>query len=136
MNNKRIEYYGTLSPRNWEMFWSSTIGPNVDEGCACISIAEKWRSCIVEKLFLGRGQCVIFQDGDVICGFLNVYAPNHPSTRAKFWKDILNPLPVVEHWCVTGDFNMLEVKVIDRFYISHMFSQKGGITKIMPRTSF
>ena len=45
---------------------------------------------------------------DVVWGLLNIYAPNHPSIRAKFWKYILNALPVVEQWYVAIDFNMLE----------------------------
>ena len=110
LDNKRIEYYGTLLPGNWEMFWSSTIGPNASQGGTCISIAEKLSSFIVEKKVLlpGKGQCVVFQDEDVIWELLNVYAPNHASTRENFWKDILNALLVVWHWCVAGDFNMLE----------------------------
>lgn len=41
-------------------------------------------------------------------GFLNVYAPNAASGQAEFWALIEASLPVADHWCMGGDFNMLE----------------------------
>ena len=49
-------------------------------------------------------------------GYLNVYAPNHASARKLFWCEITNALPSVDHWCVAGDFNMIE----------DPFDRKGG----------
>ena len=37
-----------------------------------------------------------------------IYAPNTASARQQFWKDLLNKFPPLDHWCITGDFNMLE----------------------------
>ena len=44
---------------------------------------------------------------------LNVYSPNQASARAEFWTRIADALPALDHWCVGGDFNMLE-DLVDR----------------------
>ena len=56
----------------------------------------------------GRAQCIVLQDMHTTWGHLNIYAPNHASARKYFWCEITNALPNVSHWCVAGDFNMLE----------------------------
>ena len=44
---------------------------------------------------------------DVI-GILNVYTPNHASAHAELWARLAAALPIVDSWCVGGDFNMRE----------------------------
>ena len=39
---------------------------------------------------------------------MNIYAPNTVSAWQQFWKDLLNNLPPLDHWCIAGDFIMLE----------------------------
>ena len=41
-------------------------------------------------------------------GFLNIYAPNSRGARKEFWFKIGFDLPSVDHWCMVGDFNMIE----------------------------
>ena len=44
---------------------------------------------------------------------MNIYAPNNARDRTILWKNILSQLPIVDHWVIAGDFNMLE-DVCDR----------------------
>ena len=66
---------------------------------------------IVDKGFLqgGRAQFIVLKILEKKVGFLNVYAPNSATGRAQFWCQLWNDLPVMDHWCIVGDFNLLEV---------------------------
>lgn len=55
-----------------------------------------------------KAHWVILPLGEDRVGFLNVYAPNSASKGTMFWTDIVETLPMADHWCVGGDFNMLE----------------------------
>ena len=39
---------------------------------------------------------------------MKLYAPNSFRERLKIWIELNISLPVVDHWCVAGDFNMIE----------------------------
>ena len=110
LNVERISEYGTFLPGNWEMFWSEAYGPYASKGGVCISVAEHWKSLILHKevLVQGRAQCVLLQLEGEVWGVLNIYAPNQASNRKRFWIDMYNKIPQANHWCVGGDFNMLE----------------------------
>ena len=39
---------------------------------------------------------------------VNIYAPKKALDRTKLWNAIREDLPQLEHWCMAGDFNMIE----------------------------
>ena len=55
-----------------------------------------------------RAQYVTLRMHGEHVGVLNVYVANHASVWADFLTQITDALPVADHWCVGGDFNMLE----------------------------
>ena len=55
-----------------------------------------------------RAQFIVLKLLEKKVGFLNVYAPNSTRGREQFWCQLWNDLPVMDHWCIVGDFNMLE----------------------------
>ena len=69
------------------MFWSASFGPLGGQGSVCMSIAEAWQPAIRDKVIvmLGRAQFVTMYYYEDLFGILNVYAPNHANTCAKFW---------------------------------------------------
>ena len=62
----------------------------------------------VGNLLLGRAQYVIMKFHNKKVGFLNLYARNSSRERLKMWIELDSSLLVVDHWCVAGDFNMIE----------------------------
>ena len=62
----------------------------------------------VGNLLLGRAQYVIMKFHNKKVGFLNLYAPNSSRERLKMWIELDSSLPVVDHCCIAGDFNMIE----------------------------
>lgn len=57
--------------------------------------------------------------GEDRVSFLNVYAPNSASGGCTdFWDTLVDVLPQADHWCVGGDFNMLE-DALDRQGIAY-----------------
>ena len=65
---------------------------------------------IVDEGFLQRGcaQFIVFKLLGKEVGFFNVYASNSTMGRAHFLCQLWTNLPVMDHWCIAGDFNMLE----------------------------
>ena len=110
LSESRIRRYGSILSSRYETFWSAGFGPRSGQGGVCISIAESWKAAIVDRCIIvpGRAQYVTMRFCGEHIGVLNVYAPNQASARAEFWAQIADALPAVEHWCVEGDFNMLE----------------------------
>ena len=110
LNTFRISRYGSILPGNWDMFWSPAIGNTEVRGGVCMAISQRWISSIIQKQVVipGRAQFVIIQEEETTWGLLNIYAPNTATARQQFWKDLLNKLPSLDHWCIAGDFNMLE----------------------------
>ena len=110
LSESRIRRYGSILSSRYETFWSAGFGPRSGQGGVCISIAESWKTAIVDKCVIvpGRAQYITMRFCGVHIGVLNVYAPNQVSTRAEFWSLIDDALPAFDHWCVGGDFNMLE----------------------------
>ena len=110
LNEKRIKSYGSFLPGNWEMIWSSAIGNSGTQGGVCMAIADKWKTFIIsqEVIVPGRAQYVVIHERQTTWGYLNIYAPNHASARKQFWCDIAAAVPQVDHWCMAGDFNMIE----------------------------
>ena len=53
---------GPLLHRHTEVFWSPTFGPHGIQGEVCISIADSWRSAILDRgvIVSGRAQWIIF----------------------------------------------------------------------------
>ena len=62
----------------------------------------------VGNLLLGRAQYVIMKFHNKKVGFLNLYARNSSRERLKMWIELDSSLPVVGHWCIARDFNMIE----------------------------
>eukprot|EP00250_Pteridium_aquilinum_P022375 c25362_g1_i1 orf=3-2321(-) len=91
-------------------FWVPAFGPGGVQGGVCIAISEQWTADILDSgtIVPGRAQWVMLRVGEDRVGFLNVYAPNSASGRTVFWDTIVDALPQADHWCVGGDFNMLE----------------------------
>ena len=110
LNEQRIQKYGNLLPGQWKQFWVPAIGDNSLKAGLCIAISDIWWSAFMHYgvLDCGRGQYIILQIGSKKWGLLNIYAPNHARDRTTLWKSIMPQLPVVEHWAIAGDFNMLE----------------------------
>ncbi|RYA44468.1 hypothetical protein DD606_25175 [Enterobacter cloacae complex sp. GF14B] len=75
-----------------------------------MTIADSLQQAIVGRGIIvpGRAQWITMQVQGGLVGFLNIYAPNVASARAEFWSQIVESLPQAEHWCIGGDFNMLE----------------------------
>ena len=61
----------------------------------------------------GRAQYMLILISGKLIGFLNIYAPNSASGRIRFWNMLLQDLPMAQHWCMCGDWNMIE-SPIDR----------------------
>ena len=110
LTESRTRRCGQLLQRHTEVFWSGAFGPSGIQGGVCISIADSWRSAVVDRgiLIPGRAQWMLVQWGEIRLGLLNLYAPNHESARADFWSQIADSLPMADEWCIGGDFNMLE----------------------------
>ena len=124
LSESRIRRFGSILSGRWDTFWSAGFGPMGGQGGVCISIAESWQQAIVDRRIIvpGRAQYVTLRMHGEHVGVLNVYAPNHASARADFWTQITDALPEVDHWCVGGDFNMLE-DPSDRMGGSHVTVQ-------------
>ena len=56
----------------------------------------------------GKAHYIILSISDLKLGFLNIYALNSRGARKEFWFKIGIYLPSVDHWCMMGDFNMIE----------------------------
>ena len=99
---RRIDKYGSILPGQLTSFWSPSIGRQGAEAGVCLSVAEKWETCVVhyEEVIPGTTQYVI-------------YAPNGNSERKTFWDQLITLLPPIENWCIGGDFNILERIVIE-----------------------
>ena len=110
LNEQRIQKYGNLLPGQWRQFWVPATGDNNRKAGLCIAINDFWCSAFLHYgvLTCGRGQYVILQIGLKKWGLLNIYAPNHTKDRTILWKSLMAQLPVVDHWALAGDFNMLE----------------------------
>ena len=96
--------------RHSEVFWLPAFGSSGIQGGVCISIADVWKSAIVDPGIVvpGHAQWLLLQWEQTRVGLLNLYASNHASARATFWFQISESLPRANAWCVGGDFNMLE----------------------------
>ena len=110
LNEQRIQKYGNLLPGQWRQFWVPATGDNNRKAGLGIAINDFWCSAFLHYgvLTCGRGQYVILQIGLKKWGLLNIYAPNHTKDRTILWKSLMAQLPVVDHWALAGDFNMLE----------------------------
>ena len=70
-----------------------------------------WKSCIVrqEILIPSRAHTIVVKQKGAEWGLLNIYAPNHSSSRPQFWNSLLLSMSnTLDHWIIGGDFNMLE----------------------------
>ena len=87
LTESRIRLCGSLLQRHAEVFWSPAFGPHGIQGGVCISIADSWRSAILDRgvIVPVHAQWIIFCWGQLRVGLLNIYAPNHASARAMFW---------------------------------------------------
>ena len=59
----------------------------------------------------GRVQVIILEIQNQQLGFINLYAHNASSDRRRMWSYLCDTLPHVDHWCMVGDFNMIEDKL-------------------------
>ena len=88
-----------------------------------MAIRDIWQVNMLDvgNLLLGRAQYVIINFHNKKVGFLNLYAPNYSRARLKMHIELDCSLQVVDHWCVVGDFNMID-DPDDK-------SGEGGVTK-------
>ena len=110
-NARQIDCCGSLLKGDWQIFWAPGYGSSENQGGICIAVHGMWKSCIVrqEILIPGRAQVIVVKEKGVEWGLLNLYAPNHSSSRAQFWESLLLYMPnTIDHWIIGGDFNMLE----------------------------
>ena len=84
------------------MFWSPTIGNTEVRGGVCMAISQGWIPSIIQKQVIipGRDHYVIMQEGEIIWGCLNLYAPNTAFARQQFRRELLENLPPLDHWYV------------------------------------
>mgnify|MGYP000252850560 CR=1 FL=1 len=111
LSKAKTEIYGSTMYGDWDHFWGQGYGAEENARGVCIASRGVWRQQIVhaEIITQGRAQFLILEHGESRWGYLNVYAPNHASARARLWEEIYLSLPEdVENWIVGGDFNMLE----------------------------
>ena len=110
LNERRTKVYGSLLPGKWEMVWVPAYGSTQLKGGLCMAIRDIWQVKMLEvgNLFLGRAQYVIMEFHNKKVGILNLYAPNSSRERLKMWIELDRSLPTVDHWCIAGDFNMIE----------------------------
>ena len=59
-------------------------------------------------LFGGRVQYMLILILEKLIGFLNVYALDSAVGRIRLWNMLLQDLPLAQHWCMCGDWNMIE----------------------------
>ena len=110
LSDKRIDTYGNMLKENWKYYWAPVIDDQNKHGGLCIALIEKWSQKVLDCRVLveGRAQYIILMVSDLKLGFLNIYAPNSTGSRKEFWFKIGSDLPSVDHWCMVGDFNMIE----------------------------
>ena len=58
-----------------------------------------------------RLQVIIVEIQNLQLGFIILYAYNALSDRRRLWSYLCDTLPYVDHWCMVGDFNMIEDKL-------------------------
>ena len=63
-----------------------------------MTIADSWQHAILDRgvIVPGRAQWITMQWQGRTIGFVNLYAPNHASARAKFWSCLVDALPLAE----------------------------------------
>ena len=109
----RVDSYGSLFSGSWTHFWSPAIGESSNKAGFCIALAQKWSSHVINYRILveGRVQVIIIEIQNLQLGFINVYAHNAAADRRRLWSYMCDTLPQVDHWCMAGDFNMIEDKL-------------------------
>ena len=110
LNSQRIASNRNLLRGNWIYEWVPAFGPSGTQGGLCIALKMQWQSNVQAKgvLFGGRVQYMLILISGKLIGFLNVYAPNSVTGRIRLWNKLLQDLPVAQHWCMCGDWNMIE----------------------------
>ena len=113
LSSTRIDSYGSLFTGSWAHFWSPAIGESHNKAGVCIALAQKWYSHVIDYKILveGRVQFIILEIQNLQLGFINVYAHNATTDRRRLWSYLCDTLPQVDHWCMAGDFNMIEDKL-------------------------
>ena len=73
-------------------------------------LSDKWMPLLIHshQVMSRRAHYLLLKFGDVVYGFLNIYAPNDRGARKGFYTQIVQQLPHADHWCMGGDFNMIE----------------------------
>ena len=92
------------------MLWVPAYGSTQLQGGLCMAIRDIWQVKMLDvgSLLLGIAQYIIMKFHNKKVGFLNLYAPNSSSELLKMWSELDSSLLVVDHWCIVGDFNMIE----------------------------
>ena len=113
LSSTRIDSYGSLFTGSWAHFWSPAIGESHNKAGVCIALAQKWYSHVIDYKILveGRVQFIILEIQNLQLGFINVYAHNAVADTRRLWSYMCDTLPQVDHWCMAGDFNMIEDKL-------------------------
>lgn len=101
--------------RGGKSYWNNALynatGDRFHAGTG-ILVSSNFSNFIVDSgvAVEGRAQYVILEINRQKIGILNVYVPNEPGPRGRFWEALLNfNLPAAD-WLLSGDFNMTEVE--------------------------
>ena len=113
LSPSRVDSYGSLFSGSWTHFWSPAIRESYNKVGVCIALAQKWSSLMIDYRILveGRVQFIILEIQNLQLGFINVYAHNAAADTRRLWSYMCDTLPQVDHWCMAGDFNMIEDKL-------------------------
>ena len=90
-----IDTYGNMLKENWKYYWTPAIGSQNKHGGLCIALAKKW---LREELNISSSWTQTLSWVFLIF-MLQIW---------EFWFKIGSDLPSVDHWCMVGDFNMIE----------------------------
>ncbi|KAG0595816.1 hypothetical protein M758_UG200300 [Ceratodon purpureus] len=104
---KQLEYRGGAN--YWNNALYTALGDRFSGGTGIV-VGSQMAPHIIQNgvIIEGRAQYIILELGSHRIGILNLYAPNLPGQRQRFWAQLENfDYPVAE-WIVGGDYNMTE----------------------------
>ena len=106
----KIQSYGNILHGDWRYYRIPACGQSENKCGVCIILSDKWMQFIFhsQQVVEGRAHYLLLKISDLVYGFLNIYVPNDRAACKGFWTHFVQQLPHVDHWCMGGDFIMIE----------------------------